>query len=63
MLRPYFSYFFRAQSDFGHPARCASMSIVNVIAELALLESDFLQKPGCRADCSECMRAFTRRSD
>jgi hypothetical protein len=39
------------------------MSIVNVIAELALLESDFLQKPGCRADRSECMRAFTRRSD
>jgi hypothetical protein len=39
------------------------MSIVNLIAELALLESDFLQKPGCRADCSECIRAFTRRSD
>jgi len=27
------------------------------------LESDFLQKPGCRANRSECVRAFTRRSD
>jgi hypothetical protein len=45
------------------PARCASMLIVNLDFKAGALESDFLQKPGCRADCSERFRAFTRRSD
>jgi cold shock protein len=55
MLRPYFSSSVRAQSDFGHSGPLGDY----VYFQLGTLESDSLQKPGCRADRSECIRAFT----
>jgi hypothetical protein len=44
------------QADFGHSGPLC----VHVVSKLlALLELDFLQNPGCRANRSECVRAFT----
>jgi hypothetical protein len=60
MLRPYFSYLLQAQSDFGHSG---PLCVHVLFPRWCHLESDFLQNPGCRANRSDCFRAFTRRSD
>jgi hypothetical protein len=59
LLRPYFPDFFRAQSDFGHSGPLC----VHVDFKAGALESDFLQKPACRANRSDRGRVFTPRSD